>query len=576
MKKKFFISISLQISVFLIIIAFIPVAVMMALKTYETQQLDMMERSNVQQGRLVASALVSNATFLNVPQSGATSSNAAQSNDLARKKKIDADYAYKLLENMNGQFDCRIRIIGPDKFLIADSSRMDIKPGTEHSEKDVRDKEYGEGEKSIPHSRSDINENETFIYRLFSLPFRIYRKLFKPPRALLYDTADFYINKELFDGAEVLKALEGNYGAMTRFSSGGQVSITIYSALPVKDGDNVIGVVLVSRSTYKILQNLYELRQDLARIFLRSLIAVVLIALFLTFRITYPLKKLSREANSCADKKGRIFFTDFTGQKRNDEIGDLSRSFTLLVERLNKRIKFSQAFSSDISHEFKNPLTAIRTSAELLGSGELDKKEQEELSSAIIDEVSHLQNLLSGIRNISKIDAGVEKGDMSFSDETETIDVNSFIKNIISRLEKNYDGREIFFKPAQDISVKIPSDYIERVAENLIDNALSFGTKVKVTAQVENALRNTAEKSSRNTEFFVMTVEDNGRGIPTDSLEKIFDRFYSERDEVQKSSHTGLGLSIVKAITDSLEGSIEALNSEELGGAKFVFKVPLS
>ncbi len=569
MKKKFFISISLQISVFLIIVAFIPVAVMMALKTYEKQQLDMMERSNVQQGRLVASALVSAV----ITSDAAGSSNIAVSAGDAGENKIDAGYAYKLLENMNGQFDCRIRIIAPDKTLIADSSRMDIKPG-DVSDKDLQDKQSRESEKQIQQSRA--GEKEPFIYRLFSIPFRIYRKLFKPPRALLYDTADFYINKEIFDGAEVLKALNGNYGAMTRFSSGGQVSITIYSAIPVKNGDDVIGVVLVSRSTYKILQNLYELRQDLARIFVKSLIAVVLIALFLAFRISYPLKRLSKEANSCADKKGRIFFTDFTGKKRRDEIGELSRSFTLLVERLNKRIKFSQAFSSDISHEFKNPLTAIRTSAELLGSGELDKKEQEELSRAVIDEVSHLQNLLSGIRNISKIDAGVERGDASVNDEAEVIEVNSFIKNIIIRLEKNYPDREVIFLPQQgNIDIKIPSDYIERVAENLIDNALSFGTKVKVTARVENALRNTAEKSSRNTEFFVMTVEDNGRGLPAESFEKIFDRFYSEREEAQKSSHTGLGLSIVKAITDSLEGSIEAGNSDELGGAKFVFRVPV-
>lgn len=569
MKKKFFISISLQISVFLIIVAFIPVAVMMALKTYEKQQLDMMERSNVQQGRLVASALVSDV----ITSDAAGSSNIAVSAGDAGENKIDAGYAYKLLENMNGQFDCRIRIIAPDKTLIADSSRMDIKPG-DVSDKDLQDKESRESEKQIQQSRA--GEKEPFIYRLFSIPFRIYRKLFKPPRALLYDTADFYINKEIFDGAEVLKALNGNYGAMTRFSSGGQVSITIYSAIPVKNGDDVIGVVLVSRSTYKILQNLYELRQDLARIFVKSLIAVVLIALFLAFRISYPLKRLSKEANSCADKKGRIFFTDFTGKKRRDEIGELSRSFTLLVERLNKRIKFSQAFSSDISHEFKNPLTAIRTSAELLGSGELDKKEQEELSRAVIDEVSHLQNLLSGIRNISKIDAGVEKGDASVNDEAEVIEVNSFIKNIITRLEKNYPDREVIFLPQQgNIDIKIPSDYIERVAENLIDNALSFGTKVKVTARVENALRNTAEKSSRNAEFFVMTVEDNGRGLPAESFEKIFDRFYSEREEAQKSSHTGLGLSIVKAITDSLEGSIEAGNSDELGGARFVFRVPV-
>ncbi|MBP5403041.1 MAG: HAMP domain-containing protein [Treponema sp.] len=555
MKKKFFISISLQISVFLIIVAFIPVAVMMALKTYEKQQLDMMERSNVQQGRLVASALVSNLANVSAPDGK------------ARPVSIDADYAYKLLENMNGQFDCRIRIIAPDKTLIADSSRMDIKPGDDVLEKTA----------SRTYQSQNAEEKESFIYRLFSLPFRVYRKLFKPPRARLYDTADFYINKKIFDGVEVNQALEGNYGAMTRFSSGGQVSITIYSAIPVKNGDDVIGVVLVSRSTYKILQNLYELRQDLARIFIKSLVAVVLIALFLAFRISYPLKKLSKEANSCADKKGRIFFTDFTGKKRRDEIGELSRSFTLLVERLNKRIKFSQAFSSDISHEFKNPLTAIRTSAELLGSGELDKKEQEELSCAVIDEVSHLQNLLSGIRNISKIDAGVEKGDASISDAEESIEANEFIKNIILRLKKNYPDKEVAFSAERDkILLKIPSDYLERVVENLIDNALSFGTKVKVSTAVKAvALHSDSAYKKAQVQCFVLTVEDNGPGIPKDSLEKIFERFYSERGDEKKTEHTGLGLSIVKAITDSLEGSIEALSSTELGGAKFEFCVSI-
>ena len=149
-------------------------------------------------------------------------------------------------------------------------------------------------------------------------------------------------------------------------------------------------MVLVNRSTYKILQNLYELRLDLGKIFLRSLIVVILIAVFLAFRISYPLRKLAKQASDCADKKGRIFFTDFTGKKRHDEIGELSRSFTSLIGRLNRRIKFSQAFSSDIAHEFKNPLTAIRTSAELLGSGSLSETEKSELASAIADEVSHL------------------------------------------------------------------------------------------------------------------------------------------------------------------------------------------
>ena len=85
--KKFNLSISLQISIFLIIVAFIPVAITMALKTYEKQQLAMMESSNVQQGRLVSAALATE-----------------------KSDAVDKDFAAAFLKNMNGRFDSRIRV----------------------------------------------------------------------------------------------------------------------------------------------------------------------------------------------------------------------------------------------------------------------------------------------------------------------------------------------------------------------------------------------------------------------------------------------------------------------------------
>lgn len=526
--KKFGISISIQIFIFLIIIAFTPVAIMISLETYEKQQLTMLENSNVQQGRLVAAAL-----------------------ETADGANVDRIFAGKLLENMKDRFDSRIRILDEQGRLVADSSSPEssssfkVSPDSRSTESLVND------------YVTDEDSTDTFVYRLFSFPVRVYRKYFNPPRPS-YDNADFYAGKDVYDGSEVLAALEGKYGAMTRFSTGGQVSVTLYSAIPVQHDGTVFGVVLVNRSTYRILQNLYELRVDLGRIFLRSLVVVLVIALFLAFRIVRPLRKLSEQAGMCADKKGKVFFTRFTGSGRRDEIGRLSRAFSNLVERLNQRIQFSQAFSSDISHEFKNPLTAIRSSAELLEDNTLDEKQRVELGSAIIDEVSHLQKLLSGIRNISRIDADIAS--------CQEIPANTYIRNIVERFQKSYPEKKVSFASSQDeINISIPSEYLDVAASNLIDNACSFSSEILVTTDFA------AEKKEGGQ--FLLTVEDNGPGLSEEQIGKIFDRFYSERSDETKSSHTGLGLSLVKAVSDSLEGQVCVSKSGTLGGAKFTFCV---
>lgn len=564
MKKKLFLSISIQISIFLVIVAFMPVAIMMALNTYEKQQLSMMENSNVQQGRLVSSAL-----------------------SAKDRTSVDVEFAASFMHNMNNRFDSRIRILDKDGTLLLDSAKLNLvkaevnSTGTANEKKSVNKSDnsvsydlYNVDEAEPEKEREKEKEGEPFLYRFYSYPIRIYRKYFLPPKAVSYDSADFYSDKTVFDGDEVKAAMAGNYGAKTRISSGGQVSVTLYSAIPIRGNDDVIGVVLVNRSTYRILQNLYELRLDLGRIMLLSVIVVILVAIFLALRISRPLRKLAKQTSECADKKGTIRFTEFTGQKRIDEIGDLSRAFSSLIERLNKRIKFSQAFSSDISHEFKNPLTAIRTLGELLENNELTSEERRELSQAIIDEVTHLQELLNGIRNISKIEAGVYEGG-------ESIELISFTQNLIDRCKKNYAGTDIklvvqnSFKKEEtvvdsnksnvsEIIVNLPQELLEIVIMNLVDNAASFGSKVQVLLQ--------ADIIKDKTQNILVAVEDNGPGISMEQREKIFERFYSERKENQKENHTGLGLSIVKAVTDSLEGEIRIEKSQSLGGAKFIFQ----
>lgn len=553
--KKLRLPISIQISIFLIIAVFVPVAAMMMLKTYEIQLLKMTENSNVQQARILAASL--SASFNEGNEfTGAENSIAIEEKNNA-DSSISSSLAKEILINMEGNFDCRIRILDSQGKLLADSSNLEKSQEEYVAETESRSSE------SV--SSSEKSNKEPFVYKIFSMPVRIYRK-FKAPSAV-YSNADFYSKKTVYDGEEIKAAMEGHYGAKTRISSGGQISVTLYSAVPVLKNEKVIGIVLVSRSTWRILQNIYELRTDLGKIFLWSLLVVILTAVFLSFRISLPLKKLAKETSECADKKGHIDsekIKQFTGIKRNDEIGDLSRSFKTLINKLDSKIRYTQAFSSDVNHEFKNPLAAIRSSAELL-KDELSEKERINFSTAITDEITHLEQLLTEVRNISKIEG------TNTEEQSEEIPLYDFAANIISRIKKNYQNVQIELldqenNPPNKPTAKINPDYLEIILTNLIDNAASFAKHIQVL--IKN------QKLNDNKQELLLIVADNGKGIEESEYEKIFDRFYSNRPD-SNSGHTGLGLSIVKAIVDATEGEIKVQKSSKLGGAEFTVNIPL-
>jgi len=531
-KKKFHLSISVQILVFTLLVAFLPVAAMMMLDTYEKQLLANQEQSLVQEARITAVAVADTLT-----KEGATS----------------------LLLKMDRRFDARIRILDKNGGLLADSSVLvpQKKAAVSQIAHESNASQNGAAVKK--------SAQQTTLYRFLSLPVRAYRKLFVPPQEVRYGSADFYSGKDVYDGEEIKAALSGSYGAKTRISTGGQVSVTLYSAVPVRNGQQVVGAVLVSKSTYRILQNLYELRLDLARIFIWSLVAVMAVTVFLSIRISIPLKKLSQEAQCCTDRNGHFVKESLTGSRRHDEIGDLSRSYSALLRKLAERIKFIESFSADVSHEFKNPLAAIRSSAELAADASLGQTEREHCLAAVTEEVSHMEHLLSGVRKLSRIDG--EEGD----DEQEQIPVDLFLANIVDRLKNNYKSVSFTLKlSCPSVTLLMEPDRLERMTENLLQNAASFSNKVIVSESV-------AKDERAAKEIYTLFVEDDGPGVAPENREKIFERFYSTRKNQGDSAggHTGLGLALVRAVAEAAGGSVQVTNGVELHGARFAVHIPL-
>ena len=257
------------------------------------------------------------------------------------------------------------------------------------------------------------------------------------------------------------------YGAATRITSGGQRSVTLYSALPIENVGDVVGVVLVSQSTFHILQDLYEVRLAVFEFLLGAVGVAAILSLLVSTTISRPLNTLRREAHDLLDRRGRLKGR-FRGSQRLDEIGDLSRALSELSSRLEERMRFIESFAADVSHEFKNPLASIRSATEMLA--EVDAPEERERFKRIVEhDIARLEKLLSEVREITILDAATD-------DEDELpgpVDLNAVLRGVAAR-ERYQDVKLELDLTEGELIVAAGPDRLARVFENLIDNAAGF------------------------------------------------------------------------------------------------------
>jgi two-component system sensor histidine kinase ChvG len=524
--RAFFSRISIRILAFNLLVVFLPVGGLLLLPTYEKQLLRSLEHALVQQGRLLAASLGDAGPRL-------------------------AKEAVRVLLGLRQRHDARMRVLDADGAVLVDSSRLGPR---EDRSAAAAVEAAGAADAAAEQERG---AEETFLYRFASAPVRAWRRFFRPP-VPPREGDEFYSGANRIAGPEVMEALAGRYGAATRISAGGQQSVTLYSAIPIWNGDQAAGVVLVSQSTYRILSDLYALRLDIFTLFLTAVVTAAVLSLLVSATISVPVRRLRDQARAILDHRGRLKGT-FAPARRRDEIGDLSRSLGELTQRLERHIRFVESFASDVSHEFKNPLAGIRSAAELALSTP-EEGERRALLAMVLDDVARMERLLSGVREISRIDAG------DAGEEVQRIEVKGFAERVLDgfRLRSAAGEKRVIFSVAgeQGFVIMAP-ERLAQALENLVDNAASFspeGGRVEV-----GVLRDGGAVSVR--------VTDEGPGIPEQHRSRIFDRFFSYRPGDDGGAHAGLGLAIVKSIVESRGGAVEASNRSG-GGACFQVRLP--
>lgn len=402
-----------------------------------------------------------------------------------------------------------------------------------------------------------MEQRRSALYRLGALPFRAYRRLTRGGSEGL-PGGDFYSGEPRLLGSEVRAALAGRYGATTRISEG-QASVTLYTAIPIRWNRRVLGAVLVSRSTLGILAMLDEVRIDIFRVVLASLAVAAVLSLLVSTTIARPLGRLRAEASQIVDERGRLQ-RSFTGSQRRGRDRRLSRALEQLTLRLRDHVRFIESFASDVSHEFKNPLAAIRSAAELLADSR-GLQDRERMLAIVLKEVSRMERMLTGVRDVTRLDAGAA------DEANELVDLAQVVGVAVesASLQTRRDVRiELAEPPTGATWVRGSSESLVQVVSNLLDNAAGFapdGSAVCVELGTDGG-------------WATIAVSDGGPGVPPEHRQRIFDRFFSFRPVSDNGvGHVGLGLSIAQPIARDHGGDI-AVGELPGVGARFEVRLP--
>ena len=328
---------------------------------------------------------------------------------------------------------------------------------------------------------------------------------------------------------------------------------------PIIQDNKVYGVVLIK---YKLIINNIELAKqslNFFNFFLLFILVTILLSYIFLRSLIAPLRQLTKITVLERDKtnKKKLIYP-----LRSDEIGILSNQIQLMSNELKSQINQLEKFSSDVAHELKNPLTAIKSSIELLTNKNISEKNRSILINNFNKDIDRMNKLISDISHFSKTIAEIE------IENFELVNMNNFLKEYFSENLTNKKNIQIFLKTDNNINlVLLNKDKLLQVMLNLIDNSISIA---------ENNSDILITSNKKNEHFVEIKIYDQGKGIDLKDKNKIFDRFYTDRTD-HRDQHSGLGLSISYEIINSFNGLIELTESDNLDfrGACFLIKLPL-
>lgn len=372
---------------------------------------------------------------------------------------------------------------------------------------------------------------------------------------------------------EVGQALDGEKASVVRMNDRGEAIVLV--AVPIQRLRTVRGALLLQTEGGDLDQTVEAQRLAILKVFLVAAGIMSVLSMLLASTIAGPVRRLADSADRVRRRvRARVEIPDFT--QRRDEIGHLSGNLREMTRALYSRIEAIESFAADVAHELKNPLTSLRSAVETLPLAKTDASRCR-LLAVLKHDVQRLDRLISDISDASRLDAELQR------QEAAPVDLDQLLCAVVTMASEVKREHGVTVKLAFEGSPRIfrvqgHDSRLSQVMNNLIDNACSFsppGGCVRVTCRC----------SGRE---ILITVDDDGPGIRPDAIEKIFERFYTDRPHQNFGQNSGLGLSISKQIVEAHDGRLLAQNrvaprqpggedaapEERILGARFVVRLP--
>jgi len=361
---------------------------------------------------------------------------------------------------------------------------------------------------------------------------------------------------------EVAAALAGRPGAVlrARATQPGVGAASISRAAPFRvfvghsviDGGAVIGVVLLSRTPASIEQALHGKRWELAGLAAALLAAAGLLALFTAYTVSRPIQAVAAQARSVA--AGARVPLPRTRRSAVREADELWAAIHIMAATLERRADYIGAFATEVSHEFKTPLAAIRGALELLQdhAEAMTPEERARFLDQACADVARLDRLVRRLLELARAEAPLPQ-------DAERCDLDAVLREAAVPFIE--DGLAVALRPpAAALRAGIGPERLRTIIGNLLDNARRHGGA---------AVRCIIEWSTAGPGRIAVLVSDDGAGISAGNAPRIFGRFFTT---ARDSGGTGLGLSIARSHLDAIGGSITLVPSPR--GATFRIELP--
>ena len=361
------------------------------------------------------------------------------------------------------------------------------------------------------------------------------------------------------EGDHIAAALDGE--PFTRFRELADTQTMILEAShPIFAGDEVIGAVIVDQNMNGLRSFRNQALEGLFNTIIAVMLAVTLGLFLFASRISNRVRGLRNQAEGIIDDSGRVRNT-IVPSPNSDEIGDLSRSFSSIVERLSQYTSYLENMSSRLSHELRTPVTVVRSSIENLGS--TDNAEESQVYIKRAEEgISRLNLILTNMSEATRLEQMLQ------TSEKEIIDLAEVVKGCVEGYRLAYpDSNFTLDIGGYSIFVKGVPEYVAQLLDKLIANAVEFSHAEQPIIVNCRVVRDQA----------VVRISNSGPYLPQEMKDRIFESMVSVRPhQKQKQPHLGMGLHIARLITDFHNGQIRADNREDAEGVTITVSIPLS